>query len=214
MLRTAWVLLLPKILANTAAINACMWQISQNITKYLHCDHELHILADLCCEGKGRKCSGQNVSKSSQLMGFPPEPAYPFPSLHGWCSWGASSVAAASCIAWHWSAQDLLSKSMVSRVNFPLEHQHLGLSRTIFPFRKFKNPKKTGQLHWTKINKINSWLLHLPLPHLLQTMSPLPLHVPAGHWPQMVVPLRKFSTSDGAGWGPQDSVQLRYKWLN
>ena len=142
MLRTAWVLLLPKILANTAAINACMWQISQNITKYLHCDHELHILADLCCEGKGRKCSGQNVSKSSQLMGFPPEPAYPFPSLHGWCSWGASSVAAASCIAWHWSARDLLSKSMVSSVNFPLEHQHLGLSRTMFSIQKIEKSRK------------------------------------------------------------------------
>ena len=80
------------------------------------------------------KCSGQNVSKSSQLMVFPPEPAYPFPSLHGWCSWGASSAVATSCIAWHWSAQDLLSKSMVSSVNFPLEHQHLGLSRTIFSY--------------------------------------------------------------------------------
>jgi hypothetical protein len=77
MLRTAWVLLLPKILANTAAINACMWQISQNITKYLHCDHELHILADLCCEGQ--KVQWAKRQQIQPVDGFPTGTSLSFP---------------------------------------------------------------------------------------------------------------------------------------
>lgn len=137
MLGTAWVLLLPKILADTAAINVCgkYHRISPKIyIVIMNCMYLLIFAVKVRFLCLAEKCSGQNVSKSSQLMVFPPEPAYPFPSLHGWCSWGASSAVAASCIAWHWSAQDLLSKSMVSSVNFPLEHQHLGLSRTIFSY--------------------------------------------------------------------------------